>query len=245
MATLLERLHPTAATRGDWLRNIISLRVSEDLYDDLADDEATRQLLAAVEADRKPPQYGQRPVLARPFEESELTDRVFAAIGYPFAHPNASRFSDGTWGVWYGASTLRTAVYETAYHWHRRFIRAPMDIAMDEPVTVQRRVFRVRCRAALLDLRPILRDHPGLVDPDDWAPGQDFGRRVHRNGYPGLLTRSVRSPAPNARCVAVFRRAVLEDPRDVCFLDYRYEPDDDAIVVERSPGREWFRYAAP
>lgn len=242
MRALLERLHPTAASRGDWLRNIISLRVSEDLYDDLADDEATRRLLAAVEADRKPPQYAGPPVIARPFEESELTSRVFAAIGYPFAHPNASRFSDGTWGVWYGASTLRTSVYETAFHWHRRFIRAPRDLEFNAPVTAQRRVFRVRCRAALLDLRPALADNPGLADPDDWSPAQAFGRLVHRDRYPGLLTRSVRTPAPNARVVAVFQQAVLTHPRDVCYLTYRYEPDTGEIAVERTPGREWFRY---
>lgn len=242
MGGLLERLHPTAATRADWLRNIISLRVSEDLYDDLADDAPTRELLAAVEADRKPSQYERQPVLARPFEESTLTHRVFTAIGYSFAHPNASRFSDGTWGVWYGAATLRTAVYETAYHWHRRFIRAPMDLPADEAVTVERRVFRVRCRAALLDLRPALKDHPELADPGDWAPAQAFGRRVRENRYPGLLTRSVRTPTPTARVVAVFQRAVLADPRDVCYLTYRYEPGSGEIAVERTRGKEWFRY---
>lgn len=239
---MLERLHPTAASRGDWLRNIISLRVSEDLYDDLADDEATRRLLAAVEADRKPPQYAGQPVISRPFEESGLTDRVFAAIGHPFSHPNASRFSDGTWGVWYGASTLRTSVYETAFHWHRRFIHAPRDLQIEGPVTTQRRVFRVRCRAALLDLRPALAANPGLADPDDWSPAQDFGRLVHRNRYPGLLTRSVRTPSPTARVVAVFQQAVLTHPRDVCYLSYRFEPDTGTIAVERTPGREWFRY---
>ncbi len=242
MPDVLERLHPTAATRGDWLRNIISLRVSEDLYDDLADDGPTRRLLAAIETDRKPSRYTARPVVARPFEESGLTSRVFAAIGYPFAHPNASRFSDGTWGVWYGASTLRTSVYETAYHWHRRFIRAPVDLPADEPVTVDRRVFRVRCRAALLDLRPALKDHPGLVDPDDWTPAQAFGRRVRENRYPGLLTRSVRTPVPTARVVAVFQQAVLTNPRDVCYLTYGYEPDSGEITVQRTAGREWFRY---
>lgn len=54
MQALLERLHPTAATRGDWFRNIISLLVSEDLFDDLADDAESRELLADIELEREP-----------------------------------------------------------------------------------------------------------------------------------------------------------------------------------------------
>lgn len=239
MQALLEKLHPTAATRGDWLRNIISLRVSEDLFDDLAENAEERALLAEIELDRKPSQYRGRPGLARPFEEAELTSKVFAAIDYPFAHSTASRFSDGTWGVWYGASTLRTTVYETAYHWHRRFIRAPLDIQFCDPIEVDRRVFKVHCTGALLDLRPALNQAPALADPRDWSAAQRFGRLILENGYPGLLTLSVRTPSRNARTVAVFRRELLAHPRDICYLTYRFEPATGKIFVERKRGKRW------
>lgn len=243
MQELLEKLHPSAATRGDWFRNIISLRVSEDLFDDLADDADTRELLGQIELDRKPAQYEGRPVLSRPFEEAELASKVFAAIGYPFAHPTASRFSDGTWGVWYGASTLRTTVHETAYHWHRRFIQAPRDLELKNPVIGERRVFKVRCTGALLDLRPALTVEPSLADPHDWSSGQKFGRLLHNNGYPGLLTDSVRTPTPNARTIAVLRKDLLSEPRDYCYLTYRFDPATQQIRVEREKAKRWFDIA--
>jgi hypothetical protein len=72
-----------------------------------------------VEDEVKPPPYQSRtPVIHRPFEDAQW----FNAIGWPFKHWQASRFSDGTFGVWYGCDTVETSVYETAYHWFSGFL---------------------------------------------------------------------------------------------------------------------------
>ena len=105
-----------ADVHQDLARNIVSLRQSQDLFDDLTDDPAEWLLAQKVEVDVKPPLYRSRtPIIHRPFEDAEW----FNAIAWPFKHWQASRFSDGTDGVWYGSDTVETTVYESAYHWYR------------------------------------------------------------------------------------------------------------------------------
>jgi hypothetical protein len=40
---------------------------------------------------------------------------------------------------------------------------------------------------------------------------------------------------------AIFRADRLRDVRDKLFLNYRYNPARDELVVERTPGRAWLR----
>ena len=104
-----------------------------------------------------------------------------------------------------------------------------------ERVVAERKVYRVACDAALLDFRPSLDAHPELLHPTDYRFCQSVGARIHREGHPGLLTRSVRYPA--GENVAVFNPEVLSHPRQTASLTYRLE--DDRIVVEKRPGKAW------
>jgi hypothetical protein len=77
----------------------VSLLQSQDLFDDLTHDPAEWLLAQKVEDGVKPPPYrSQTPIIDRPFEDAEW----FNAIIWPFRHWQASRFSDGAYGVWYG-----------------------------------------------------------------------------------------------------------------------------------------------
>jgi hypothetical protein len=78
-------------------RNIVSLRESRNLFDDLSGDPAEQALAQQVEIAVKPLHYhSPTPVIHRPFEEAEW----FNAIGWPFQHWQSSRYSDGSFGVW-------------------------------------------------------------------------------------------------------------------------------------------------
>ena len=60
-----------------------------------------KALAQQVESAVKPLQYhSPTPVIHRPFEEAEW----FNAIGWPFQHWQSSRYSDGSFGVWYAAT---------------------------------------------------------------------------------------------------------------------------------------------
>jgi hypothetical protein len=226
---LFERLTLVDLHR-DVLRNIVSLRSSQDLFDDLTDDPSGWALAQRIEQEVKPQPYrSPTPIIDRPFEEA----RWFDAILWPFKNWRASRFSDGSFGVWYGSDSIETSVHETAYHWLRGLLA---DAGFErERVVAERKVYRVACDAALLDFRSSLDAHPELLHPTDYRFCQSVGARIHREGHPGLLTRSVRHSV--GENVAVFNPSVLSDPRQVATLTYRLE--DDRIVVEKRPGRAW------
>ncbi|WP_245650886.1 RES family NAD+ phosphorylase [Thauera butanivorans] len=219
-----------ADVHQDVARNIVSLRQSQDLFDDLTDDPAEWLLAQKVEDEVKPPPYRSgTPVIDRPFEDAEW----FNAIIWPFKHWQSSRFSDGSHGVWYGSESVETTVHESSYHWYRGLLG---DAGFERmAVIAERKVYSVACGAALLDFRKAADEHPDLLHPSDYGFCQSVGARIHREGHPGLLTRSVRRPA--GENVAIFNPGVLSNPRHNCLLTYRLE--GERIVVERQPGVTW------
>ena len=229
MNTLFAQLALTDI-QEDVVRNIVSPLQSQDVFDDLTDDPREWLLAQKVEDEVKPPLYrSHTPIIDRPFEDAEW----FNAIIWPFRHWQASRFSDGTYGVWYGSDSVETTVYESAHHWYRGLLS---DAGFERlTVIAERKVYSVECHAALLDLRTAADKHPDLLHPSDYAFCQSVGTRIHREGHPGLLTKSVRRPA--GENVAIFNPGVLNKPRLNCQLTYRLE--DDQIVVEKQTGVAW------
>ena len=240
MSSLFDRL-ALADVHQDLLRNIVSLRRSQDLFDDLSEHPQEWLLAQEVEGEVKPPSYrSATPILDRPFEDAEW----FHAISWPFRHWQSSRFSDGSHGVWYGSESVETTVHESAYHWYRGLLSDAGFEGLE--VTAERKVYAVACDAALLDLRDKARDHPGLLHPSDYGWCQSVGARIHREGHPGLLTWSVRrAGGENA---AIFHPGVLSRPRLHGALTYRLE--DGRIRVHKRAGTDWLvldvaSFAAP
>lgn len=217
---------------ADVARNIVSIRASQDLFDDLTDKPEEWALAQQVEDEVKPPSYQSRtPVIHRPFEDAHW----FNAIAWPFKHWQASRFSDGSFGVWYGCDSVETSVYETAYHWFNGLLR---DAGFEhEQVVGERRIYQVACDAALVDLRPALALHPDLAHTRDYAPAQAVGARLHHEGHPGLVTASVRRPAGHN--YVVLNPNVLSNPRHHLYLTYRLAGTQ--IRVEQQPGVAWLQ----
>ena len=211
-------------------RNITSLRESEDLFDDLTDgDEEVAAIAAEAEMRVKDRLLPVSPaIIHRGFQYSK------SIIEYPFEKEPylSTRFGDGTYGVWYGSIEMRTTVYETGYH----MIKAELAVeGLDEIIIRERAVYRVRCRAILIDLRDKQKDFPKLV-ANDYGFTQRIGKRINREGHPGLL-------APSARCngtnIAIFNPQVLSDPQLHCYLTYFFDPKSFNVKVERTTGRTW------
>lgn len=234
MTSLFDDL-PLADVHRDLARNIVSLRKSQDLFDDLSADPDEWLLAQRVEDDAKPPVYRSgTPVVDRPFEDADW----FNAIDWPFSHWQASRFSDGSYGVWYGSLAVETTVYETAYHWYHGLLS---DAGFEnEAVVAERKVYSVACAAALLDFRQGTARFPDLLHRTDYGFAQTVGKRIHREGHPGLLIQSARHR--EGENVAVFNSRVLTNPRLNCQLTYRL--DRNRILVEKRPGSVWLRLDA-
>jgi hypothetical protein len=220
-----ELIREVADFHGDLVRNIQTIRVSQDLFDDLPGDRAVA--IAAEAAGRIP---SESPLITRPFDYGSV-------ITYPFASFNghATRFSDGLrYGVWYGSLDLETTVYETVYHRHR-FLQDAF-AAEDRAVRGERRVFDVRCDAILLDLRGKERKAPRLLDRRSYDYTQPLGAYLQAQGGNGLLVKSARCEGMNA---AILRPEVLSRVRDLCHLTYIMNPRQDLALVERTPGETW------
>jgi hypothetical protein len=194
-------------------RNIASLRQSQNLFDDLAEDPELWMLAQKIESEVKPLSYqSTTPVINRPFEDAEW----FNAIAWPFKHWQSSRYSDGSYGVWYGSAAIETTVFESAFHWYRGLI---CDAGFERQIiTAERTVYSVACTAALLDFRSAIPDYPELVDPWAYTFCQLVGAKINREGHPGLLTHSVRQT--DGENVVIFNPNVLSNPRKSCHLTY-------------------------
>lgn len=216
------------------IRNIVSIRASQDLFDDLTSSPQEWALAQHIEDEVKPPPYQSRmPVIHRPFEDAQW----FNAIGWPFKHWQESRFSDGSFGVWYGCNSAETSVYETAYHWFSGFLT---DAGFEqESVIGERKLYEVACDAALVDLQPLTATHSGLMHTTDYHFAQSVGARLHREGHPGLVTTSVRHAA--GQNYVILNPDVLSNPRDHCQLTYRL--DGRRIMIEKKPGVTWMEVA--
>lgn len=145
-----------------------------------------------------------------------------------FTHlnPEGSRFTDGTYGVFYAASTLDTAIAETTYH-RERFMRATDEGRMD----LDMRVYLVDLAAALHDLRGRRAEYPLVYHNDNYAAGQHLAATLRKDGSNGIAYDSVRRQG--GACVAVFRARLLSNCRQERHLCYVWDGRRIASVYEK------------
>jgi len=148
-------------------------------------------------------------------------ERLFGAgstcIMAAFTHlnPQGSRFSDGTYGVFYCARKRDTAIVETQYH-----SALFMEATSEPPMRLQMRLYTVEAKGEVADLREASHADPRIVDPDDYAYAQGIGRKLRSDGVQGILYPSVRHPA--GECLAAFRTGVLRNCLHAAYLEYNW-----------------------
>ena len=122
-----------------------------------------------------------------------------------FTHLNrgGSRFSDGTWGVYYAAESLETAVAEVSFHCGRF-----MAETRQPPIDVDYRAYVAGIVQPMHDIRG--RRWSEAHDPDGYAASVALAREYRSAGSWGLLYRSMRRP--DGECVAVFRPKAVRIP---------------------------------
>lgn len=133
--------------------------------------------------------------------EQRISGPGCSPIMAAFTHlnPAGSRFSDGSYGVYYAASELETAVAEVSHH-RALFLACTAEAAID----VDLRCYRVTVNAKLGDLRG-LQARPAIAalhDPDSYAASRPFASAQRAAGSAGLVYDSVRRSG--GHCVALF-----------------------------------------
>jgi RES domain-containing protein len=140
--------------------------------------------------------------------EDRVSGPGTTAIMAAFTHPNpeGSRFSDGSYGVYYCARSVETAIHETRHH-SERFLRYSSEV----PTMLEMRVYYADLRESLHDLRGPRKKKPAWLDPDSYAASQKLGRAFKDSQSYGILYPSVRHPG--GECAAVLRPPALSPAR--------------------------------
>ncbi len=127
-----------------------------------------------------------------------------------FTHldPEGSRFTNGSYGVYYAASTLDTAIAESR-HSRARFLSRTGEAALE----IDMRMYLTDVAADLHDLRGINNqsDFAPAYDPNNYAASQTLGRELKAANAWGIAYDSVRHRG--GQCVAVFRPRALSNCR--------------------------------
>ena len=145
-----------------------------------------------------------------------------------FTHPNpaGSRFSDGSFGVFYAANDFDTAIAESKYH-RERFMWATAQPRME----LDMRVYVVDLDGDLHDLRGRKPDFPLVYDEDNYAGGQHLALTLRKDGSNGIAYDSLRRHG--GQCVAVFRPPLLSNGRQERHLCYLWDGRRIATVYEK------------
>ncbi len=159
-------------------------------------DPADFEALAEIDALTNPRLREELGVLALIPPARRVSGPGTTPIMAAFTHlnPEGSRFSDGTYGVFYAARELETSLRETVYHSERFLARTR------EPATrVEMRCYVMRITATFHDIRG---GYPAVHDPDSYSASQKCGGELRQQGADGIVYDSVRRSG--GQCVAVF-----------------------------------------
>lgn len=164
--------------------------------------------------------------------EDRVSGPGTSAIMAAFTHlnPEGSRFTDGSYGVFYASRSLETAIAETSYH-RTRFLTATHEPAQD----IDMRVYAVDLTAELHDLRALRVSHAALYHPTHYAAAQECARELRDGGSHGMVYSSVRDH--DGECVAVFRPRLLSNCRQERHLCYVWDGTTISVVYEKKPLR--------
>lgn len=123
------------------------------------------------------------------------TSPIMSAFCHP--NPDGSRFSDGSYGVYYAADSVDAAVAEVSHHRRRWYLENRLG-----PRTDSFRCYIGVLAKPLLDIRP--EPPPRLLhDPSSWQYAQAFGNSCRQQRSWGIRYQSVRHK--NADCIALLR----------------------------------------
>lgn len=187
------------------------------LFEDVARPEDLESVFAveAMTNDRLQQEVGRLDLVP---PDERISGPGTSPIMAAFTHPNTegSRFSPGTYGVYYAANDEATAVAETRYHRERLY--RYQDVG---PQRIQMRAYCGRIEGEWVDLRGQQASRAELYDPADYRASQVFGAERRDEGCWGIVYDSVRRP--EGQCLAVFRPRACRPVAQGAHYEYFYD----------------------
>lgn len=149
--------------------------------------------------------------------EERVSGPGTSVIMAAFTHlnPQGSRFSDGSYGVFYAAQELNTAITESVFH-RENFLR----LTQQDPMEVDMRVYQIDLHGLLHDICKQTQ-LTAIYHPQDYSCSQQLSRELRSQGLDGIQYDSVRCEGGvNA---AIFRPKLIQNCRQERHLCYVWD----------------------
>ncbi len=132
-----------------------------------------------------------------------------------FAYSGPSRFTDGSYGVYYAGHEEETAIAESRY-WTEQFLRATNEPSID----VDKRMYCASIGGRYDDVRAkSMRSK--VYDPKSYEYSQEYARGIYeKNEADGVVYNSVRHPG--GECICAFRPRLIKNCRIHKYLQFRW-----------------------
>ena len=198
---------------SDYYRIVTTRRPSINLYERIIDDNKLDALnfIESLTSSRLREQRGETAFI--PTEQKVFCENS-SLIEAPFAYRAKSRFSNGSFGIFYAAKDLITAIEETKYHKSLFFISTN-----EKSCESQQRVLFGNLNGNFNDIRNL--NLPHVYSPDDYTDSQAFGVKLRENNSDGVVYNSVRNKA--GECFGVFKPNLIKSCREIKSLDYSWD----------------------
>jgi len=200
------------------------------LFDRVADPEDL-DVIFAIEAltnDRLRDEAGDISLV--PLEErisGDGTTPIMAAFTH--LNPEGSRFTNGSYGVYYAAIDIETAIAETCFH-RVRFLAA----TNEAPIEIDMRSYASDLDVSLHDIRNRQADMSIIYasEPENYASAQSLAKKLRDAGSNGIVYDSVRNMG--SECVAIFRPHLLSPVRQGAHYCYVWDGVDISTVYKKT-----------
>ena len=202
-------------------RSIATCYPSQDLFDDLVNKD---QISTLQDIENRTSEINQNmPQKNRVFQYFDSSSTL-----YVFCQPSfwGGRFSDGSFGVWYGALEEETSIQE-ALHWSSTFVAPDLNNTRN-PITIDRRMFQVsldhECTA---DFRESADLYPLLTHPKDYSLCRELGHEAIEQKIGFLLTPSARRQG--GTCSPTFAPEVITEEKTIYYLRFTFAIGQDPV----------------
>ncbi|OOG62447.1 hypothetical protein B0E46_12430 [Rhodanobacter sp. B04] len=187
-------------------------------------DPADLDAVFAIEALTNPRLREEAGALKLVPKEHRISGPGSTPVMAAFTHlnPGGSRFSDGTWGVFYAAHSVATAVEETVYH-REQFLAATAEPACD----IEMRCYRTSVDSKLHDIRG---GWTSVHDPHSYAVSVMLANELRAAGSNGIVYDSARHRG--GECLAAFQPDVVAPCTQAQHLIYRWDGTCVTQVLE-------------
>lgn len=188
------------------------------LFERLTDDPAVWDALLALEQLTNPRVRDEIGDISLVPPDERVSGPGASWVMAAFTHLNlkGSRFSDGSYGVYYAAAALDTAIAETVFHFEG-FARD----SADPPRSEDFRVLIGSVKETFEDVAALpAAQRAAVLNPNSYVASRVYAQQVRAAGANGVAYPSVRHSG--GLCLGAFRPRAVGIPRQERHLKYRW-----------------------